>query len=211
MTESAPQSGSSLTQLTEIARLVPDASFAIARDLQRLTFGAVRLGGRCTAAVVGTIVSAPVVASPLAVFEGRVEVLARQGSEQRQADAVRFGVILQRAEPMLAQLLERVVEILPIDALLARVDLNAMMARVDLNALLARVDVAELVGEVLAGVEIGDLIHDSTNSIASDVRDTVRSGAASADGRMARIIDRVVRRGRERDLVVPGYAIPGLP
>ena len=79
------------------------------------------------------------------------------------------------------------------------------------NALVAQVDVGPLVAEVLAGIEIGDLIHDSTNSIASDVRDTVRSGAASLDGRIARIVDRIVRHGRERDLVVPGYAMPGVP
>jgi hypothetical protein len=85
------------------------------------------------------------------------------------------------------------------------------MQRVDLNALMARVDIDQLVAEVLAGIEIGDLIHDSTNSIASDVRDTVRSGAASADGRMARIVDRIVRRGRERELVVPGYAVSLTP
>ena len=208
MHESAPRSGSPLVQL---ALLVPDASFAIARDLQRAAFGVIRFGTRCSAAVIDAVVSTPVIASPLAVVEGRVESLARQGSEQRQADALRFGVVLQRAEPMIAGLLERVVALLPIDALLARVDVDALIRRVDVNALVEQVDVGPLVGEVLAGIEIGDLIHDSTNSIASDVRDTVRSGAASVDGRIARIVDRIVRRGRERDLVVPGYAIPGVP
>jgi len=208
MYESEPRSGSPLVQL---ARLVPDASFAIARDLQRAAFGAVRFGTRCSAAVVDAVVRAPVIASSLAVVEGRVESLARQGSQQRQADALRFEVVLQRAEPMLVQLLERVVEILPIDALLARIDVDALIRRVDVNALVAQVDVGPLVADVLSGIEIGDLIHDSTNSIASDVRDTVRTGAASVDGRLARIVDRIVRGGRERDLVVPGYAIPGVP
>jgi len=206
MQESAPQSGSRLVQL---ALLVPDASFAIARDLQRATFGAVRLGTRWTATVIGAVASTPVVAAPLSVVEGRVESLARHGSQQRQADALRFGVVLQRAEPMITGLLERVVALLPIDALLARVDVDALIRRVDVNDIISRVDVAGLVAEVLSGIEIGDLIHDSTNSIASDVRDTVRSGAASVDGRLARIVDRIVRRGRERDVVVPGYAIPG--
>jgi hypothetical protein len=208
MQESAPQSGSPLVQF---ALLVPDASFAIARDLQRVTFGAVRLGTRWTATVIGAVASTPVVAAPLSVVEARVESLARHGSQQRQADVLRFGVVLQRAEPILTAFLERVVALLPIDALLARVDVDGLVQRVDVNDIISRVDVDELVAEVLSGIEIGDLIHDSTNSIASDVRDTVRSGAASVDGRLARIVDRIVRRGRERDLVVPGYAIPGVP
>ena len=208
MQESDPRSGSPLVQL---ALLVPDASFAIARDVQRAAFGAFRFGTRCSAAVLEAVVKVPVIATPLAAVEARVESLARQGSQERQADALRFGVVLQRAEPMLEEFLERVVQILPIDALLARIDVDALIRRVDVNALVAQVDVGPLVAEVLSGIEIGDLIHDSTNSIASDVRDTVRSGAASVDGRLARVVDRIVRRGRERDLVVPGYAIPGVP
>jgi hypothetical protein len=207
MHESAPRSGSPLVQL---ARLVPDASFAIARDLQRAAFGAVRLGTHWSAAVLGAVASAPVVAGPLGLVEDRVESLARHGSQQRQADVLRFGVVLQRAEPIVTGFLERIVALLPIDALLARVDVDGLVQRVDVNAIISRVDVDGLVAEVLSGIEIGDLIHDSTNSIASDVRDTVRSGAASVDGRLARIVDRIVRHGRERDLVVPGYAVPGV-
>ena len=206
MHESAPRSASPLVQL---ALLVPDASFAIARDLQRAAFGVVRFGTNWSTAIIGAVASTPVIGGPLGLVEERVESLARQGSRQRQADVYRFGVVLQRAEPIVTGVLERVVAMLPIDALLARIDVDALIRRVDVNALVAQVDVGPLVSEVLAGIEIGDLIHDSTNSIASDVRDTVRSGAASVDGRIARIVDRIVRHGRERDLVVPGYAVPG--
>ena len=167
-------------------------------------------------------------ARPLAVVERRVAPLARVGAQQRQADLARFGVVMEDAEPRLGALLERVVEVLPIDRLLERVDIDALIRRVDVDALIGRVDVdgivarvdidgivgrvdlQRIVADVLAGIEIGDLIHDSTNSIVTDARDTVRGGAASVDGTLARIVDRIVRRGRERNDVLPGYATPSL-
>ena len=129
MHESEPRSGSPLVQL---ALLVPDASFAIARDLQRAAFGAVRSGA---AAVLDAVVGTPVIERPSAVVDGQVGSLARNGSQPPPADVLRFGVVLQRAEPMLVELLERVVEILPIDALLARIDVDALIRRIDVNAL----------------------------------------------------------------------------
>ena len=122
------------------------------------------------------------------------------------------GAWLQHVEPILTEVLEHVVALLPIDALLARVDVDGLVGRVEVNTIVERVDLQRIVGEVLAGIELGDLIHDSTTGVVSDVRDSVRTGAVTADGRMARDHrpDREAS-GASRDLFLPGYAVFGAP
>ena len=58
---------------------------------------------------------------------------------------------------------------------------------------------------MLSQIELGDLISDSTSSIATDARDAVRVQAMSVDGGLARLVDRVLRRKGERDVLVPGF------
>jgi hypothetical protein len=200
-----------VSPLLRIVTLVPDASLGVARDLQRAAGGIFRLGTQMSATVVNAATRPAFVRRPLERIEARVDALAVQGAAAREVEVVRVGTLAKRAEPMITEFLETVVALLPIDALLARIDVNGLLQRVDVNALIERVDLATIVNEVLAGIEIGDLIHDSTTGIASDVRDSVRSGAVSADTRISRIVDRIVRRGRERDLVLPGYALLGAP
>ena len=86
------------------------------------------------------------------------------------------------------------------------VDLDALLARVDLDALLARLDLPSLISDVLAEIELGDLIQESTSNIASDARDAMRMQANNADDLLARIVDRILLRRRPRDLVVKGLA-----
>ena len=172
---SARPTGSPLVQL---ALLVPDASFAIARELQRAAFGICGFGTRRSAAVIGAVSSTPVMARPLALVEARVAPIARQARNSARPTCFGSESSFSGREPMLVEVIERVVEILPIDAILARIDVDALLrrvdvdgivSRVDIDGIVARVDLQGIVAEVLAGIEIGDLIHDSTNSIASDV------------------------------------------
>ena len=72
-----------------------------------------------------------------------------------------------------------------------------------------RMDLGGLISDVLSQIELGDLISDSTSSIATDARDAVRVQAMSVDGGLARVVDRVLRRTRERDVVVPGFQLRG--
>ena len=200
-----------MSPLLRMVTMVPDASLGVARDLQRAASGMFRFGARVSASVVNAATRPAFVRQPLERIEARVDALAVQGAQAREVEVVRVGALAKRAEPMITEFMETVVALLPIDALLARIDVNGLLERVDVNALIERIDLATIVNEVLAGIEIGDLIHDSTTGIASDVRDSVRGGAVSADSRIARIVDRIVRRGRERDLMLPGYAVLGAP
>jgi hypothetical protein len=129
---------------------------------------------------------------------------------------VRAQSLLTRAEGALAVVLRHAVDVLPIEAILARVDvnaivgtvdLNAVLARVDMDALLARLDLPTLINNVLSEIELGDLIQESTSNIGSDVRDAVRMRSHGADDLLAHVVDRLLLRRRPRDLATPNFAV----
>jgi hypothetical protein len=195
--------------LVSMIALAPDAAFATAYDLRRATIGAIGFGARLSVAVAGTVLEAPPLRGPVARLEAQVGALSARGAELRQADARQATSIVTRVEPMLSTVLEYIVGILPIEAILARVDVNALVGQVDVSALLARMDLGTLITDVLAQIELGDLISDSTSSIATDARDAMRVQAMSVDGGLAHVVDRVLRRRRERDVLVPGFNLRG--
>jgi hypothetical protein len=130
------------------------------------------------------------------------------------------------AAAIAAAVVPAVVERIDVNALLARVDVDAVVARIDLDAVVARidvdrildsiepnrvldrVDVDELVArvdigavarEALEGIDLGDIIQESTASIATDTVEAIRVQAMRADDLLARIVDRVLLRKRPRD------------
>jgi len=198
-----------------IARLLPSACFGAARATQQVAFRFVGAGARTSATVANVVLSTPPMRGPVAFVEAQVQGLASYGDEQRRTDAVRAQSLLTRAEGMLSVVMGRVVDVLPIEAILARVDVNAIVGSVDLNAILdrvdidalvARMDLPSLINNVLSEIELGDLIQESTTSIATDARDVMRMEAHSADDLLARIVDRILLRRRPRDLAVPNFA-----
>ena len=200
---------------TAIARMVPSACFGAARATQHVAFGFIGAGARSSAAVANVVLAVPPMRGPVAFVEARVQGLASYGDEQRRSDAVRAQSLLTRAEGGLSVVMRHVVDLLPIDAILARVDvnalvgsidLNAILDRVDMDALLARLDLPTLINNVLSEIELGDLIQESTTSIATDARDVVRVQAHNADDLLARVVDRILFRRRPRDLMTPNFA-----
>jgi hypothetical protein len=81
-----------------------------------------------------------------------------------------------------------------IEEVLSRVDLDALLAKVDLERLVQRLDVGALAKEAMEGIDIGDVIRESTTSIGSDTVDAVRDQAMRADGLVARVVDRALGR-----------------
>ena len=195
--------------LVSMIALAPDAAFATAYDLRRATVGVIGFGARVSIAVAGTVLEAPPLRGPVARLEAQVGALSARGAELRQADAREARSIVTRVEPVLTSVLERIIGIVPIEAILARVDVNALVGQVDVGALLARMDLGTIITDVLSQIELGDLISDSTSSIATDARDAVRVQAMSVDGGLAHVVDRVLRRRRERDVLVPGFNLRG--
>ena len=90
--------------------------------------------------------------------------------------------------------LNGVIDKVDIEAVLNRVDLDALLGKVDLDRLVQRLDVGALANEAMEGIDIGDVIRESTASIGSDTVDAVRDQAMRADGLVARVVDRALRR-----------------
>jgi len=81
-----------------------------------------------------------------------------------------------------------------LDALMTTVDLDALMSRVDVDAIAQRVDVEVLVARVLQTLDVPALIRDSTESVASEAVQSVRTRGSEADAAVGRTIDRLLRR-----------------
>ena len=88
----------------------------------------------------------------------------------------------------------RVIAKVDIEAVLNRVDLDALLGKVDLDRLVKRLDVGALANEAMEGIDIGEVIRELTASIGSDTVDAVRDQAMRADGLVARVVDRALRR-----------------
>jgi hypothetical protein len=98
--------------------------------------------------------------------------------------------------------LDAVARRLDLDAVIERLDLTAIvLERVDLEVLieacLDRIDLVGLAGEVIDGVDLPEIIRESTGSMASDTVRGVRMQGIVADEAIGRAVDRMLlRRGR---------------
>jgi hypothetical protein len=88
----------------------------------------------------------------------------------------------------------RVIAKVDIDAVLGRVDVDALLGKVDLDRLVQRLDVGALAKEAMDGIDLGEVIRESTMSIGGETVDVVRDRAMLADGLVARVVDRALRR-----------------
>jgi sugar-specific transcriptional regulator TrmB len=139
----------------------------------------------------------------------RLALAAARTIQQATFDVVGPGLsaAYTQAEPVLRRALERAVDLLPVEAIIARVDVDAIVRQVDIAELISRIDLPTMISQVLSEIELGDLISDSTTSLASDARDSVRVQAMNVDGLVARIVDKILVRKHERDLGLPGFAL----
>ena len=95
-----------------------------------------------------------------------------------------------------------------ITAVLDRVDLTAvMLRRVDLDALISavldRVDLIPLAEEVIEGVNLPEIIRESTGTMASDTVQGVRMQGIVADEAVGRVVDRLLLRRAHRSTRAP--------
>jgi hypothetical protein len=116
------------------------------------------------------------------------------------------------AAAIAAAVVPAIVERIDVNALLAKVDVDALVSRIDVNRILDTVDVDELVGrvdmaalarEALEGIDLGEIIQDSTASIATDTLEAVRIQAMRADALLARIVDLPLRRRGRQTALAP--------
>jgi len=135
--------------------------------------GATAAGRRMVA--LGRPVAEALVLSPPLVPEGLqprrvVELLALRGSQQREDLSREFAALLDRAVPLV------------VDELLRRVDLDAVIARLDL---------AKLADEVIASVDLPEIIRESTGAVSSEAVREVRMRGISGDEAIGRAMERL--------------------
>ncbi len=86
-----------------------------------------------------------------------------------------------------------------LDALLARVDVEGIIDRVDIDGIVKRVDIEGLLDEVdVAGIakraDIGDLVAESTTSVAGSALDLGRRQIVGLDEILMRFVTRMLGR-----------------
>jgi hypothetical protein len=94
--------------------------------------------------------------------------------------------------------LDAVAQRIDLDAIVNRIDLDAIVARVDIDAILARVDIAALTEEVIDEVDLGEIIRESSSTMASETVDALRVQGMRVDGLVSRIVDRILLRQGQR-------------
>jgi hypothetical protein len=92
-----------------------------------------------------------------------------------------------------------------LDAIVRSVDLDAAVAGVDLDAILARVDLEALANDVIAAIDLPEIIRESSGSLTSETVRNVRMHSIDAD----RAVDKVIERLRVRRPPRPGDVHPG--
>src|SRR3954471_707065 len=88
------------------------------------------------------------------------------------------------------------------DVVAQHVDLNRIVATVDLDAILARVDLVGLAEHVVQGIDLPEMIRESTGSMGSEAVRGVRIQGIEADQAVNRLVDRLMlRKGRSSSTV----------
>ena len=101
--------------------------------------------------------------------------------------------------------LDRIVrERVDLDGIVSTVDIDAIAARIDIDAVIGRIDLVGLAEDVIAEVDLPEIIRESTGSMASETVRGVRMQGISADEAVGRAVDRFrLVRSRRRQPVLP--------
>jgi hypothetical protein len=94
--------------------------------------------------------------------------------------------------------LDRIVDRIDPNQIAARIDLAAIVERVDLDAVVARIDLPGLTEQVIDEVDLGEIIRESSSTMASETVDALRVQGMRVDGLVSRIVDRLLLRDGQR-------------
>ena len=94
--------------------------------------------------------------------------------------------------------MDAIAERIDIDAIATRIDLDAIVGRVDLDAIVARVDLPGLTEQVIDEVDLGEIIRESSSTMASETVDALRVQGMRVDTLVSRIVDRILLRQGQR-------------
>ena len=118
------------------------------------------------------------------------ELVTRRVDLDRVAQHLDIEAVLDRLD-----LTELVIRRVDLNRVAQGLDVEAVLDRLDLTELVvARVDLIGLAEQVVVGIDLPQLIRDSTGSVASEGVAGVRMGGMEADQALAHFVDRVLRR-----------------
>ena len=194
-------------------RLLPAAALGLGLEAQRRSLdAAAAVGARLPSPV--RVVARPAVAvarAPLVAVWRRLDLdgwaargLAEQRRNRQLAAATARGLVGAIAAAVLDQVdVDAVVARVDLDRIVDRIDLDAIAARIDVDAVVARVDLAGLTEQVMDEVDLGEIIRESSGTMATETVDALRVQGMRADRLLSRIVDRVLQRKDERDTTGP--------
>jgi hypothetical protein len=133
-------------------------------------------------------------------------------TEQLPIDAIVAGVdidaLLDRVdvESIIERVdVEKIIDRVDVGKIIDRVNVDAIVGRVDVQAIIGRVDIAPMATNIIAEVDIGAIVRESTGSITGDAVDGGRVLGMRLDDFSDRIVDRILFRRKHRNLEVPGF------
>jgi hypothetical protein len=128
-----------------------------------------------------------------ALAAGLVPAVLRHIDPNALLDRVDVQRLIERVD------VQALVRRIDVDELAAQVDPNRLLARVDVDELVRRIDLAAVAREAMDGIDVGEMIRESTATLGSDAVEDLRAQAMRADDLVARIVDRALRRTEPRD------------
>jgi hypothetical protein len=135
-----------------------------------------------------------------AIVRERVDIddVVRRVDLDAIVDRIDLDIVAKRLD------VDAVADRIDLDRIADRLDLDKIVARVDVDAVIDRVDLVALAEQVIDGIDLPEIIRESSGSMASEVVRDVRIQSIEADERVAHIIDRLLRRRRARHTDAPG-------
>ena len=186
MLAQVPDSGGEPAAQPGALSLLPGAVVGLAIEVERRTAAVVVAVSERTAVLADQVPVPGVVQRALRPMEDamwRLNEVARreQQANQQQAAALIPVIVNQVTENVLAQLdFVRIVQQVPLDDIVSAIDIEEIVARVDL----------------------GGVIRESTAGLTAEAVDALRSQGIALDDFASRLVDRVLFRGRERDVTI---------
>jgi hypothetical protein len=188
--------------------LLSAAALGLGLEAQRRAMNAgAALGARVSPPL--RVVARPAVAvarGPLVAVWRRLDLdgwaargLAEQRRNQQAAAAAARALVAAIAAAVLDEVdLDGIVDRLDLDRIAERLDLDAIADRIDVDAVVARIDLPGITERVMDEVDLGQIIRESSGTMATETVDALRVQGMRADRLLSRVVDRVLQRNDER-------------
>jgi hypothetical protein len=181
-----------------------------------------RAGQPLLDSLLSPLTSAARAAAPLASRAGAAgpqtwvrQAVARGRQDREDLTAAVMRLILTRVPGLTAAVLDQVDltavvgQRVDVNAVAEQIDVDAIARRVDVIAILDRMDPAAVTRYLIEELDLPQIIQSSTGSIMSDAVRDVRIQSISADERLGRAVDTMLRRRRRRGTVPEAADAPG--